>query len=207
MSANKVQFNLKNVHYALLTEGSTNAWGTPVAVKGAVSLTLDANGSDNTFYADGVAYYKTYVNNGYSGSLEMARLTDKMLKDIWGITEGATDKVLYEKAGVEPKPFALLFQIDGDAENEYYCFYRCLAGRPGVSANTVTDSKDPETQSCDISALPLITGSDAQIDLIKARTTKDTPTATKSAWFSAVQVPEEEEDDEDEEEETPSGNL
>ena len=108
MSENKVQFNLKNVHYAVLTEGSTNAWETPVAVPGAVSLTLDANGSDNDFYADGVTYYKSFTNNGYTGTLEMARIIDAMLKDVWGITEGTTDKVLYEKANVEPVPFALL---------------------------------------------------------------------------------------------------
>jgi len=189
MSENKVQFNLKNVHYAVLTEGASNSWGTPVAVPGAVSLTLDANGSDNDFYADGVIYYKTTVNNGYTGSLEMARIIDQMLKDIWGITQGETDKVLYEKAGVEPVPFALLFQIDGDSEHEYYCFYRCIAGRPSIGANTTTESKDPDTQSIDITAMPLITGSAEQIDLIKSRTTKDTPAATKTAWFTSVQTP------------------
>ena len=189
MSENKVQFNLKNVHYAILTEGATNSWATPVAVPGAVSLTLDANGSDNDFYADGVTYYKSITNNGYTGTLEMARLTDAMLKAVWGITEGTTDKVLYEKANVEPVPFALLFQIDGDVDEEYYCFYRCLAGRPSVGAKTNTDTKEPQTQSCSISALPLVTGAATQKDLIKARTTADTPSQTKSGWFTSVVVP------------------
>lgn len=186
---NKVQFNLKNVHYAILTEGSTNSWGTPKAVPGAVSLTLDATGSDNDFYADGVTYYKSFANNGYSGSLEMARIVDAMLKDVWGIEEGTTDKVLYEKANVEPKPFALLFQIDGDADEEYYCFYRCVAGRPGITGKTNTDTKEPQTQSIDLAALPLVTGASTQVNLIKARTTKDTPTATKTGWFTSVVVP------------------
>jgi len=189
MSENKVQFNLKKVHYAVLTEGATNAWATPVAVPGAVSLTLNANGSDNDFYADGVTYYKSFANNGYSGSVEMARITDTMLKDIWGITEGTTDKVLYEKSGIEPHPFALLFQIDGDADEEYFCFYRCVAGRPGIAAKTNTDSKEPQTQSFDVSALPLVTGAATQTGLIKARTTNTTPTATKSGWFTSVVVP------------------
>ena len=189
MSENKVQFNLKNVHYAILTEAAENKWAAPVAVPGAVSLTLDANGSDNDFYADGVTYYKSFTNNGYTGTLEMARIIDAMLKDVWGVEEGATDKVLYEKANVEPVPFALLFQIDGDADEEYYCFYRCLAGRPGIGAKTNTETKEPQTQSCSISALPLVTGAANQMHLIKARTTADTPSGTKTGWFTAVSVP------------------
>ena len=53
MAENKVRFGLKNVYYAVLTEstdGTANTYATPVAVPGAVSLTLDSNGTDGTFY-------------------------------------------------------------------------------------------------------------------------------------------------------------
>ena len=94
MTENKVQFNLKNVHYALLTETITEgtvgySWAVPVRVPGAVNLSLEAQGEITPFYADGIVYYQTVANNGYSGDLEMARFIDQMMKDVWGWTEGA----------------------------------------------------------------------------------------------------------------------
>ena len=190
MSENKVRFGLKNVYYAVLTEGSTNSWATPVAIPGAVTLTLDSNVASNDFYADNVTFYKTFANNGYTGSLEVARIPDSMLTDVWGMTKDATSKIIYEKTGVKPKPFALLFQIDGDQDNELNTLYRVIpGGTPGAGSQTTQESADPTTQSFDLSALPLVTGSTTQQGLIKARSSADTPDATKNAWFTTVQVP------------------
>lgn len=189
MAENKVRFGLKNVHYAVLTEGNANAWATPVAVPGAVSLDLSANVASEDFYADNVAYYRTFANNGYTGTLEMAKISEQMLSDIWGITADATN-VIREKSGIEPKPFALLFEIDGDADQEYNVLYRCLpSSKPTAGSQTTEETAAPVTQSFDFSALPLVTGADEQLGLIKARTGSATATATKTAWFTAVNVP------------------
>ena len=189
MAENKVRFGLSNVHYAILTEGSTNAWASPVAVPGAVNITVDANVASSDFYADNVSYYRTFANNGYNCTLEMARISEAMLADIWGITADSTG-VVREKTGEQPKPFALMFQVEGDQDEELYLFYRCLpSGKPSVGSQTTEESAEPVTQSFDFSALPLVTGADAQKGLIKAHTGASATTAVKSAWFTAVNVP------------------
>lgn len=188
MAENKVQFNLKNVHYATYTTTTTTTgstaytYATPVHVPGAVSLTLDPEGGITPFYADGIVYYNAVADNGYSGDLEMARFPDQMLQDIWGMTLGSTSKVLTEDATVEPKPFALLYQIDGDQENQYYVLYNCSAARPGVGSATTEDTKEPQTQTAAISAAARDDGK------IMARTTAATPDGTKTGWFSSVFV-------------------
>lgn len=178
---NKVQFNLKNVAYAPLTLGNgVVTWGTPVMVPGAVTLTMDPQGDVTPFYADGIVYYQSVANNGYSGSLEMARYPVQMLKDIWGYLENEEDHVLIENVNVEPKPFALLYQIDGDADNQLYCLYNCSGTRPGIGGTTNTNTKEPQTQSSNISAAPLEDGR------VLVRTTSKTPDEVRKAWYTRV---------------------
>lgn len=180
MPENKVQFNIKNVHYAVQTvEGSTVTYAAPVKVPGAVSLSLDAAGEITPFYADGIVYYASAANNGYEGDLEMARFPDQMLQDIWKQVMD-TNNVLLEKSNVEFANFALMFQIDGDLGNEYYLLYNCSGTRPGINATTNTDTKEPNTQTSTITAAPLADGR------VMARTTSETAAEVKQAWFNAV---------------------
>lgn len=182
---NKVQFNLKNVYYAILTEAVTDGettytWGTPVHVPGAVNLNLNAQSELSPFYADGIVYYQSVSQNGYEGDLEMAKFPDQMLQEVWGMKLGETSKVLTENIKTEPKAFALLFQIDGDADNERYVMYNCKGTKPGISSTTNTNTKEPQTQTSTISATPLEDGD------VFARTTAETPAETKTNWFSSV---------------------
>lgn len=174
---NKVRFGLKKVHYSVLTGTS---YGTPVAIPGAVNLDMSPAGDITKFYADNIAYYVAVSNQGYEGSLEIAKIPDSMLADVWGFTIGQTSKVLTESADAEPKTFALLFQIDGDQNDDCFVMYCCTGARPKIGSKTIEASKEPETQSIDLTAAPRSDGK------VSAKTTKDTPSATKSAWFNSV---------------------
>ena len=78
------------------------------------------------------------------------------------------------------KSFALLYQVDGDADNEYYCLYKVSGQRPAIGSQTNEETKEPQTQSFDVTAIPLSDGR------VLASTTADTPTATKTGWFTSV---------------------
>ena len=120
---NKVKFGLKNCHYAKATlDPDTNAvtFGTPVAIPGAVNLSLDPEGDTEPFYADDMVYYTTVANNGYSGDLEIALIPDSFRKDILKETED-TNGVLVEDSTVEPEHFALLFEFSGDKKKIRHC--------------------------------------------------------------------------------------
>lgn len=185
MAEEKVQFNLHSVYYAKLTTTISSgvesySYGTPVAIPGAVTLTLSQEGSIESFYADGIVYYQTVSNNGYSGSLEVARVPDQMLQDIWGVTLHTTDKTLQETANVQPSPFALLYAIDNDISDNLYVLYNVKANRPNIGSTTNTETKTPQTQTMDISAPP------RGDHKVMCRTTADSPSTVRAGWFATV---------------------
>lgn len=188
-TANKVHFGLKNVHYAVITYTSgVPTWGTPKAVPGAVSLDLSRESSSTDFYADDVKYYHIASNNGFTGSLEMADFPVDMREDLWGQTLTSTGKLLVEDADAQAAEFALMFEIDGDQSPERYCFFRCTASAPGVTGATKADSTEVQTQSCDLTVLPVLDPTDPSAinGKVYYRTTADTPSATYTDFYNAV---------------------
>lgn len=188
-NANKVHFGLKNVHYALITyTDGVPAWGTPVAVPGAVSLTLSKEGSDTDFYADDVKYFHLVGNNGYTGTLEMADFPAAMREAIWGQTITQTGKMLVEDIDTQPAEFALMFEISGDQTPERYCFFRCTAARPDVASTTKAESTEVQTQSCDLTAMAVLDTTENSLinGKVYYRTTADTPTAQYNSFYEAV---------------------
>ena len=179
---NKVKFGLKNCHYAKATlDPDTNivTFGTPVAIPGAVNLSLDPEGDTEPFYADDMVYYTTVANNGYSGDLEMALVPDHFRKDILKETEDANG-VLVEDSTVEPEHFALLFEFSGDKKKIRHCMYYCTAARPTIEGKTNEDSKEVQTETLELTATPLPNG------LVKVKTGANTDEAVYNGWYSAV---------------------
>jgi len=183
MPGNKVKFGLKNVHYAVLTEGAgvtPDTYTTPAPWPGAVNMTLSAVGDRTPFIADDSEYYTSVGNNGYDGTLECAELPESFAKDVLGEIED-DNKVLFEKNTVEPVPIALLFEFTGDAHQIKHVFYKCIVTRPNIDG-TATTNKEVKTNTLNIQARPNRAG------YVKAKTKSDTLSTASAAWYTTVQV-------------------
>ena len=184
--ANKVKYGLSNCYYAVLDE-TAGTYGTPVAMPGAVNLSLDQEGETNNFRADNMDYYVSVSNNGYSGDLELALIPDSFLTDVMGEVVG-TNGLQYEIADAKPKAFALLFQFEGDEHATRHVLYNCKATRPTLASQTTDTSIEPVTETISLTAIAKEFTIDTSI--VKVVKAKCNPTDTAyDNFFTAVQTP------------------
>ena len=182
---NKVKYNLKNVHAAKLKKDTSGAftYENPKAISGAVSISLDAEGESSPFYADGIVYFRSTANNGYSGDLEIALIPEWFRTEILK-EELDRNGVLVEKANVsETEKFALLFEFDGDVNAIRHVLYNCSASRPSIESETKEDTIEPGTETLSLTADPREDG------LVKSRTGDTTTAETYTNWYTNVYLP------------------
>ena len=152
MADNKVRFGLDNVAIALLKDDESG-YETPVKIPGAVNLSTSPEGDNEVFYADNGPYYTIATNAGYTGDLEIALIPDDIKAKIlgWSIDNNGA---LVEVADAVAKPFALLFEVNGDQKKRRNVFYSCTASRPEEENATTEDTATPTTETLSITMIP-----------------------------------------------------
>ena len=187
---NKVKFGLNNVHWAKITQWGVDPDGTPtvpvygesVRLPGAVSLSIDANGENENFYADDSVYYVINNNSGYEGDLEVALVTTEFATEILGeILDN--NGVLVEKNDAEPAQFALMFEFSGDKHKIRHVLYNCSASRPSIASKTNEENKEVQTETLSVKARPMANG------YVKAKTGDSTTAEVYNAWYQSVYQP------------------
>lgn len=187
--ANKIKYGLKSLYYAVATIAAdgTATYGTPVAIPGAVSISLAAQGETTPFYADDIVYYTSVSNTGYEGDLEVATLPDAFLKDILNYYNDA-NAVLVEDSGAEPVHFALMFEFAGDEKATRHVMYNCVATRPDTASSTKEESISPETETITITATSIHSAGLGK-DIVKSQTSASTQTTAYNGWYTNVYLP------------------
>lgn len=154
---NKVKFGLSNVHVAKIIEQDGEiTYGTPFAMPGAVALSAEPEGETTPFYADNIQYYVAVSNNGYTGELELAMAVKEFLTQILGQQED-TNGALFESSDDVNARFALMGEIEGDVKKRRFVYYDCTATRPSSEMNTNEDTKEPQTDTIEITMSPRAT--------------------------------------------------
>lgn len=181
--ADKVKFGIKNAHVfpILSVNQGIPLYDDPIAIPGAVSFSLDAQGDVNKFYADNIIYYQSASNNGYEGDLEVALIPEAVYEKIFKYAKDANG-VVTENTNVEFASFAMTFEESGDQTGTKFVLYNCTATRPSRELNTIEDNKTPTTQTLTVSAIPLADGN------VLGMTTSETPTATLETWHESVYI-------------------
>lgn len=180
--ANKIKYGLSNVYYAKITAGTNgDTYATPVALPGAVSLSLSAQGSNEPMYADNSIYYNAISNTGYDGDLELALIPEAFKTDILGEV-APIEGGLVEKSDAKVTYFALLFQFEGDAEARRHEFFKCSATRPDVASQTSEDKITPATETLKITAIP-------NSNKLVKWSVSTSASSVYDNWFTSVQTP------------------
>lgn len=179
---NKVTFGLKNVHYANYSVASgVITYDKPIRMPGGIEISLEPRGEMTEFYADDILYYSASNNQGYDGTLNIANIPEQFAVDCLGEEKDEIDLVITEKATGKGKPFALLFEFDGDAKATRHVLYNCTANRPTIGSSTKTSTAEPNANELTFVSSP------RETDLaVKTKTTTSTPAAIYDDWYKKV---------------------
>lgn len=163
---NKVKFGLSNVHVAKMIIGEEGiiTFGTPFKIPGAVTLSLDAEGDSEPFYADNMKFWESFANNGYSGDLEVAKLPEQFETEILGQRKDSNGAIV-ENINDKISPFAFMYQIEGDQTGTRFCYYNTSVSRPSTEANTTEDTKTPNTDTLAITTSARTDTGDVRVKL------------------------------------------
>lgn len=151
-TGDKVLYGLENV--TIFPKTGENAWGDPIKIPGAVSLALNPSGSTNALFADNKKYFNSIANTGWEGDLEMVMFPDEFYIAALGWKLDGRGG-LVEVSDAVPRPFALAFEVSGDAHKRRVVFYECTATRPASEAKTTEDTTTPQTQKSTVTAVPV----------------------------------------------------
>lgn len=191
---NKVQFGLSRLAIARMipaaTPGGTPTFGDIIEWPGAVSLTMDSEDDESTFYADNRKYWGMYVDNGYTGEIETALLPPAVAEEVLG---WMIDQLggLVEVTNGRKNNFALLGQWEGDQHGARWVMYNCTAGKPSSDTGTTEDTTDPQTQSMPYTATSINIGDGI---MVSKYILYDDPTVTEAhtaylGWYDEVKLP------------------
>lgn len=137
----------------------------------------------HNFGADGIVYFRTITNNGYSGDLEIALIPEWFRTEILQEALDAKGVLVENSDAAESVKFALLFEFDGDVKAIRHVLYNCTASRPSIESETKEDTIEPGTEKLSLTADPRADG------LVKAKTGDTTDATTYDNWYKAVYVP------------------
>lgn len=179
--SNKYMFNLKNVHYAVVTVGQDGVLqhGPVKRLMGTTELTMELEQSSEKHFSEGLVYFVTTSSAGYKGELSIYNVDSDFEKDVLGLKEDSK-KVQYETMYDQTKEIALLFEVDGNEKEERHCLLRVKFSKPKYEYKTTNDKVDVPVLKLSYEGLSNEHG------IGRIKTYKETDGEVYKNWFNAV---------------------
>ncbi len=180
-SKNRVKYRLKRLYYAPATIDETSgdiSYAAPIRMKDAVSISLSPKGDLIVVYADAQEIMLGRDNAGYDGEAELLRIPESFEVDCLGATKNE-DGTIEENDNDNSKPFALLFEFEGDVKAIRHCMFLCYASKQTVDGGN-SESKTPTNDKIAIKCRARADGK------IKTKTGDTTPAEVYENWYSQV---------------------
>jgi phi13 family phage major tail protein len=190
---NKVQFGLSQLAIAELEPDSGSgvpSWKTPIMWPGAVNLSMNAETQEEKFYADDGLYYGEYIDDGYTGELEIAMMLEAFAVMALGWYVDGRGGLVEQSNGMKSN-FALLGQFKGDKHGARWAIYNVSAGKPSAEASTRTPGSAPQTQKIPYTATPIqiADGIYATKYTLFDDSSNETVHTAYTDWFKQVTLP------------------
>lgn len=184
---NKVEYGFRNlVAWPVTKDGQEDGawqWGDPIRALGTVKSSLAPSGTSGTMYAEDGDFFTAAANTGYEGDIELANFPDEFLITCLGYKRDERGG-LVEDAEALPKPFAMAYEVQGDAKKRRNVFYYCTATRISGDDKTIEESISPETKKATVKCKPVRIG-----DVTTPKYSLFSDTADKEAWDGFYKKP------------------
>ena len=182
MAKNRVKFGFEELHYAL--ETSDDVYGEWKEWPGAVSCEREPNSEQSNFYADDMNYYVVSVDNGYNYTLTTAMIPEEVEQEVLGDAVDEETGIMTESRDSTVKRIALGYAIKGDVQKRKFVDYGVILSRPTTSAETTTESAEPQTDEISATCVGLRNKPATRI-----KTSSTTSEEILNKWWDKVIMP------------------
>ncbi len=177
---NRVEYGFRHlVVWPLVKSGEDDGvweWGDPIRALGTVKASMAPSGTSGSMYAEDSDFFTAAANTGYEGDIELANFPDEFYIQCLGYRRDERGG-LVEDAEALPRPFAMGYEVQGDAKKRRNVFYYCTASRTSGDDKTVEESVSPETKKATVKCKPIRIG-----DVITPKYSLFSDTSDKAAW-------------------------
>ena len=185
--AYKRQISLKDLHVAVLTEGSdieggTPKYGSPKKINGAISASSSVNQSEEAYYSDDSVEEVHVAVNSMTFEVEISNLSIEERALLLGQkTVGAM--AAGNKDDVAPEVWVGFRSKRTDGSYRYVSLPKCKFSVPAEAYATEAESATAQTITLTCNALPLLSNGNYKITLDDSGELTEGQEQAKTNWF------------------------